>query len=1045
MCIHQPFIGSLRRLQAALLFLALLALRPLSQGEGSNTLSLSPTNVYVPDGTVGIPYSLTFTPGGGTPPYTFTMPGGATPPGISLSANGVLGGTPTSVVGNSAFVVRVTDSLGQRGQLVKQMRVLAGGGNPNPTTYTLTVINGTGGGTYSAGTVVNVTAAPPGPGQGFSQWSGAAVANPTALATTLTMPATNVTLTATYYQLTPTDLTVIGGSGSGTYMPGTVVPIVAGPPSQGMTFDHWTGANFVSAASPSTTLAMPATATTVTAVYTNLPAPTPFPGIVNPILFVTQIPIGFDFTTIGSVFGNHRATTDTAGRGGDLYIRYPDGSLKNLTAAAGFGTGTGFQGANSIAVRDPSVHWTGTKAVFSMVVGSATAANQAGVGVWQLYEVTGFGLGETTVITKVPNQPTGYNNISPCYGSDGRIIFTTDRPRSGQAHLYPQLDEYELAATVSGVWTFDPATGDLFQLDHAPSGAFTPSVDSYGRVLFTRWDHLQQDQEADLDRDAMAKGLSIPYGTFNYSDESSSAQILYNNKTEVFPESRIASGNVNGHTFNQFFPWMINQDGTEEETLNHVGRHEIATYLQPSFNNDNSLGYFYNAAARYNTNSANNFLHIKEDPTHPGLYFGTDCPEFSTHAAGQVVTLLGPVGLDADHMTIGYITHPETKSFTDTPTTNHSGLYRDPLPMSDGTFVAVHTPNTSYETQRGVGSDFAFRLRTLNKVGAYWRADQYLTAGFKKSVSYYGPGGGMISYNGPLWEMNPVEVRSRPVPVTAPTPLGGPEQQIMDEESVDVSTLKSYLQMNNLALIVSRNVTTRDHADRQQPFNLRIAGTTNKTVGTSGKLYDVGYMQILQADQIRGFGLYTSNSAPRPGRRVLAEPLHDSAAVANNINPAAGPSGAVQLGTDGSMAAFVPARRALTWQLTDTNGGPVVRERFWLTFQPGEIRTCTSCHGVNTRDQANHPAPTNKPEALRTLLQSWKAATGLGGIGGKTESNSMTLSLQGQASAVYRLESSPDLIHWTTVGTNSTDSHGAFHFKVQTTADLPRRYYRMSQ
>jgi hypothetical protein len=145
------------------------------------------------------------------------------------------------------------------------------------------------------------------------------------------------------------------------------------------------------------------------------------------------------------------------------------------------------------------------------------------------------------------------------------------------------------------------------------------------------------------------------------------------------------------------------------------------------------------------------------------------------------------------------------------------------------------------------------------------------------------------------------------------------------------------------------------------------------------------------------------------------------------------------------MAAFVPARRALTWQLTDTNGGPVVRERFWLTFQPGEIRTCTSCHGVNTRDQANHPAPTNKPEALRTLLQSWKAATGLGGIGGKTESNSMTLSLQGQASAVYRLESSPDLIHWTTVGTNSTDSHGAFHFKVQTTADLPRRYYRMSQ
>ena len=33
---------------------------------------------------------------------------------------------------------------------------------------------------------------------------------------------------------------------------------------------------------------------------------------------------------------------------------------------------------------------------------------------------------------------------------------------------------------------------------HRPA-LFTPIVDSYGRILFTRWDHLQRDQQADGD------------------------------------------------------------------------------------------------------------------------------------------------------------------------------------------------------------------------------------------------------------------------------------------------------------------------------------------------------------------------------------------------------------------------------------------------------------------------------------------------------------------------------------------------------------------
>jgi hypothetical protein len=112
---------------------------------------------------------------------------------------------------------------------------------------------------------------------------------------------------------------------------------------------------------------------------------------------------------------------------------------------------------------------------------------------------------------------------------------------------------------------------------------------------------------------------------------------------------------------------------------------------------------------------------------------------------------------------------------------------------------------------------------------------------------------------------------------------------------------------------------------------------------------------------------------PQPGRRALAQPLHDPAALAANIPNAAGPAGSMVLAGDGYMAAFVPARRALTWLLTDANGLPVVRERVWVSFQPGEIRVCTSCHDLNDKDQAGNTAPTNPPQALNTLMQYWKA------------------------------------------------------------------------
>ncbi len=440
----------------------------------------------------------------------------------------------------------------------------------------------------------------------------------------------------------------------------------------------------------------------------------------------------------------------------------------------------------------------------------------------------------------------------------------------------------------------------------------------------------------------------------------------------MFPEPRssrtdlLAGSNVVGHTFNDFFPWMVGEDGTDEETLNHVGRHEFLGYFDVSFNDDPNLVYHHSQSPRLNQNTISGFIQIKESPAVPGTYFGIDAPEFSTHASGQIISTFAPPTQNPDAMTITYVTHRETSSYTDTPSPNHSGLYRNPLPLSDGRLVAVHTPETRRDANTGTtanpGSRYDFRLTLLQEVNGVHVPDQRLTPGLTKTLTYWSPDV-LVSYSGPLWELDPVEVRPRTRPARR-TPLLPPqERQVLAEQGVTLERLQAYLRANDLALIVSHDVTTRDHADKQQPFNLRVAGGGAQTIGAPGKVYDVAFLQIIQADQLRGIGGTTS---PRPGRRVLGQILHDPRAR-NPVVPGA-PAGSVAIAPDGSVAAFVPARRALSWQLTDAAGVPVVRERLWLTMQPGEVRVCASCHGVNTTDQAKQGPPTKVPQALRQLL-----------------------------------------------------------------------------
>jgi hypothetical protein len=698
-------------------------------------------------------------------------------------------------------------------------------------------------------------------------------------------------------------------------------------------------------------------------------------GPTNSILFVTQVPIPGDFTSIGSTFGNHRADLDSCGRGGDLYVRYPDGTIKNLTRAAGYGR-WGSQFTNGIAVRQPSVHWSGKKAVFSMVVGAPRYQyDYATVNYWQLYEITNFtDPAAVPIITKVPNQPTNYNNVAPIYGTDDRIIFASDRPRNGQRNLYPQLDEYEEAPTVTGLWSLDPATGDLFLINHTPSGAFSPLIDAAGRVIFVRWDHLQRDQQADTD----AEDGTITYGAFNWSDESVNS-VTTTNLSEVFPEPRpgrndlLAGTGLAGHVFNQFFPWQI-----------------------------------------------------REDPRTPGVFYGIDAPEFGTHAAGQLISMTGGINLNANGMRIDYLTPLSTRFPASSPTNippDHTGFYRNPLMTTDGYLIASHTPWALDEQNTGSaafpGSKYDFRLKFLQMSNGFYVATSKLTSGLTNRAAYWTPDM-LVTQTNVLWELDPVEVVGRARPARLSSQVAAPERAAFAAAAVDIDLFQKYLRTHELALIVSRDVTTRDHADRQQPFNLRVAGTNHQTIGASGKIYDTAWMQLFQADQLRSLNHGTPGD-PGYGRRVLAQYLHEPAVD----NPAA--TGAlmssVKIGPDGSQAAIVPARRAMTWQLADTNGVGVVRERYWLTFASGEIRTCTSCHGINQTTQANSPAPTNTPLALVELLKYWKTnATVLPSLVASQGTNCVQITFvrrPAETGVTYHVQESANLANWSDIASYS--------------------------
>ena len=142
--------------------------------------------------------------------------------------------------------------------------------------YPLTVVNGTGSGSYTNGQVVSVEATVPAH-HAFSHWevdppsvtnalgAGFSATNAT---TDVVMPLADVTLTAVIEPILY-PLTVVNGSGSGSYTNGQIVSITANPTNTLLfEFDGWVPAFAVAdPTNATTTMVMPGGPATVTATY----------------------------------------------------------------------------------------------------------------------------------------------------------------------------------------------------------------------------------------------------------------------------------------------------------------------------------------------------------------------------------------------------------------------------------------------------------------------------------------------------------------------------------------------------------------------------------------------------------------------------------------------------------------------------------------------------------------------------------------------------------------------------------------------------------
>jgi hypothetical protein len=121
---------------------------PLTLTPPPSTLVPVISTASLANGVVGSAYSQSLAATGGTTPYTWGVASGTLPAGLSLSAAGVISGTPTAA-GSSVFTVRVTDSGAPAATATQALSLTITAAPVALAVSTASLANGTVGSAYS--------------------------------------------------------------------------------------------------------------------------------------------------------------------------------------------------------------------------------------------------------------------------------------------------------------------------------------------------------------------------------------------------------------------------------------------------------------------------------------------------------------------------------------------------------------------------------------------------------------------------------------------------------------------------------------------------------------------------------------------------------------------------------------------------------------------------------------------------------------------------------------------------------------------------------
>jgi Secretion system C-terminal sorting domain len=163
--------------------------------------------------------------------------------------------------------------------------------------------------------------------------------------------------------------------------------------------------------------------------------------------------------------------------GGRLIVRETNTTIRVLVDST-----MNFNGLILVDVSDPDVFWDASKIVFAGVEHRDSS--------WRIYEINSNGTGFRKITYTNRNISLAqfgssaykfqkYDDIDPCYLSDGRICFSSTR--------YPSLSEYYGVRTTN-LYVINSDGSNLHRITTERNSAEEPTINPVsGRIVFSRW------------------------------------------------------------------------------------------------------------------------------------------------------------------------------------------------------------------------------------------------------------------------------------------------------------------------------------------------------------------------------------------------------------------------------------------------------------------------------------------------------------------------------------------------------------------------------